>query len=210
MRPPYIDPDTGVAYDTDKGEYEGYLTKQSMWLRVSDNKWLGEFTLCRGSVCVYFPAPRIWTRNLIFMQHSHRLTFTYAQSSSHTHHVLSQDWRRRYFILKGSRLFFAKTPYEAPHGMIDLSRCTTVKSADLKAHKKHSFEISTPETTYLLYAGELVRLCCVVLFVHYISWYFVIHVLVWYQFSCLSCLIFSLQSISTFNVRLIQHQTKTK
>eukprot|EP00970_Alexandrium_tamarense_P012120 scaffold2748_cov193-Alexandrium_tamarense.AAC.28 len=97
MRPPYIDPDTGVAYDTDKGEYEGYLTKQSMWLR---------------------------------------------------------DWRRRYFILKGSRLFFAKTPYEAPHGMIDLSRCTTVKSADLKAHKKHSFEISTPETTYLLYADD--------------------------------------------------------
>ena len=38
--------------------------------------------------------------------------------------------------------------------MIDLSRCTTVKSADLKAHKKHSFEISTPDTTYLLYAGE--------------------------------------------------------
>ena len=38
--------------------------------------------------------------------------------------------------------------------MIDLSRCTTVKSADLKSHKKHSFEISTPETTYLLYAGE--------------------------------------------------------
>lgn len=38
--------------------------------------------------------------------------------------------------------------------MIDLSRCTTVKSADLKAHKKNSFEISTPDTTYLLYAGE--------------------------------------------------------
>ena len=68
-------------------------------------------------------------------------------------HII-QDWRRRYFILKGSRLFFAKTPYEAPHGMIDLSRCTTVKSADLKAHKKNSFEISTPDTTYLLYAGE--------------------------------------------------------
>ena len=68
-------------------------------------------------------------------------------------HIIIQDWRRRYFILKGSRLFFAKTPYEAPHGMIDLSRCTTVKSADLKAHKKNSFEISTPDTTYLLYAG---------------------------------------------------------
>jgi len=65
----------------------------------------------------------------------------------------TQDWRRRYFILKGNRLFFAKSPLEPPHGMIDLSRCTTVKSADLKSHKKHSFEISTPETTYLLYAG---------------------------------------------------------
>jgi len=96
-RPPFIDPATGVAYDTAHTEFEGYLTKQSMWLR---------------------------------------------------------DWRRRFFILKGARLFFAKTPYEAPHGMIDLSRCTTVKSADLKAHKKHSFEISTPETTYLLYADD--------------------------------------------------------
>mmetsp|Transcript_1547 Transcript_1547/g.2966 ORF Transcript_1547/g.2966 Transcript_1547/m.2966 type:complete len:132 (-) Transcript_1547:400-795(-) len=66
----------------------------------------------------------------------------------------AKDWRRRYFILKGSRLFFAKTPHEAPHGMIDLSRCTTVKSADLKSHKKHSFEISTPDTTYLLYADD--------------------------------------------------------
>lgn len=34
MRPPFIDPTTGVAYDTDKGDFEGYLTKQSMWLRV--------------------------------------------------------------------------------------------------------------------------------------------------------------------------------
>ncbi|KAL7550052.1 hypothetical protein ACHAWF_013292 [Thalassiosira exigua] len=96
-RPPFIDPTTGIAYDAANSEFEGYLTKQSMWLR---------------------------------------------------------DWRRRFFILKGSRLFFAKTPYEAPHGMIDLSRCTTVKSADLKSHKKHSFEISTPETTYLLYADD--------------------------------------------------------
>lgn len=97
IRAPFIDPITGVAYDTNNSEFEGYLTKQSLWLR---------------------------------------------------------DWRRRYFILKGARLFFAKTPHDSPHGMIDLSRCTTVKSADLKAHKKHSFEISTPETTYLLYADD--------------------------------------------------------
>lgn len=36
--------------------------------------------------------------------------------------------------------------------MIDLAVCTTVKSADIKSRKRHSFEISTPETTYLLYA----------------------------------------------------------
>jgi hypothetical protein len=36
--------------------------------------------------------------------------------------------------------------------MIDLAHCTTVKSADLKSGKRHSFEISTPELTYLLYA----------------------------------------------------------
>jgi PH domain len=36
--------------------------------------------------------------------------------------------------------------------MIDLSQCTTVKSADLKSYKRNSFEISTPDTTFLLYA----------------------------------------------------------
>jgi PH domain len=36
--------------------------------------------------------------------------------------------------------------------MIDLSQCTTVKSADLKSKKRNSFEVSTPETTFLLYA----------------------------------------------------------
>lgn len=38
--------------------------------------------------------------------------------------------------------------------MIDLAYCTTVKSADLKSKKRNSFEISTPETTYLLYADN--------------------------------------------------------
>jgi hypothetical protein len=36
--------------------------------------------------------------------------------------------------------------------MMDLSICTTVKSADLKSGKFHSFEISTPDTCYLLHA----------------------------------------------------------
>lgn len=35
IRPPFIDPVTGIAYDTNNSEFEGYLTKQSLWLRVS-------------------------------------------------------------------------------------------------------------------------------------------------------------------------------
>ena len=33
-RPPYVDPNTNIIYDTDQPEYEGFLTKQSMWLKV--------------------------------------------------------------------------------------------------------------------------------------------------------------------------------
>ena len=35
MRPPYIDPTTNIIYDVDNPEYEGWLTKQSVWLKVS-------------------------------------------------------------------------------------------------------------------------------------------------------------------------------
>jgi hypothetical protein len=66
--------------------------------------------------------------------------------------LLPQDWRRRYFLLKGSKLFYSKNEWSPPHGMIDLAHCTTVKSADLKSKMRHSFEVSTPEITYLLYA----------------------------------------------------------
>jgi len=92
-----VDPTTNIIYDCDNPEYEGFLTKQSMWLK---------------------------------------------------------DWRRRYFLLKGSQLFYCSNEYSSPHGMIDLALCTTVKSADLKSRKRNSFEISTPEITYLLYADH--------------------------------------------------------
>ena len=63
-----------------------------------------------------------------------------------------KDWRRRYFILKGSKLFFAKGERAAPHGMIDLATCTTVKSAEIKAGKRNALEVSTSDTTFLMYA----------------------------------------------------------
>jgi len=96
-RPPFVDRTTGIMYQCNNAEVQGWLTKQSEWLK---------------------------------------------------------DWRRRYFLLEGSKLFFCKNEWSPPHGMIDLSTCTTVKSADLKSRKIFSFEISTPEMTYLLYADS--------------------------------------------------------
>jgi len=95
MRPPFVDRNTGIMYQCNDAEVQGWLTKQSEGLK---------------------------------------------------------DWRRRYFLLQGSKLFFCKNEWSPPHGMIDLSTCTTVKSADLKSRKINSFEVSTPEMTYLLYA----------------------------------------------------------
>ncbi|KAG5192036.1 hypothetical protein JKP88DRAFT_230679 [Tribonema minus] len=64
-----------------------------------------------------------------------------------------KDWRRRFFILKGSKLFFAKSEMAAPHGMIDLSSCMTVKSAEQKTHKRNALEVSTQDTTFFMFAG---------------------------------------------------------
>jgi hypothetical protein len=33
-RPPYVDPITNIVYETEPSDYEGYLTKQSVWLKV--------------------------------------------------------------------------------------------------------------------------------------------------------------------------------
>jgi hypothetical protein len=95
QRPHYVDPTTGQRYETSNPSNEGWLTKQSDWLK---------------------------------------------------------DWRRRYFFLKGAKLFFAKGEFTAPHGMIDLSQCMTVKSAELKAGKKNAIEVSTKEKTYYMFA----------------------------------------------------------
>ena len=63
-----------------------------------------------------------------------------------------KEWRKRYFILKGNKLYFAQTPQKEPHGVIDLSECLTVKSAEEKTSKKHSVEVATPDATYYMFA----------------------------------------------------------
>jgi hypothetical protein len=41
-----------------------------------------------------------------------------------------------------------------PHGVINLRDCLTVKSAEDKTGKKHSFEVATPEQTYFMHADS--------------------------------------------------------
>ena len=86
-----------------------------------------------------------------------------------------KDWRNRYFRLIGNQLHFSKTPevrrlravhmqclgaesevdlQDAPHGVIDLSQCLTVKSANDKTGKSFSFEVATPDQVYFMCASD--------------------------------------------------------
>ncbi len=43
---------------------------------------------------------------------------------------------------------------DAPHGVIDLSQCLTVKSANDKTGKSFSFEVATPDQVYFMCASD--------------------------------------------------------
>ncbi len=49
-RPPYVDPTTNIIYDTDNPEYQGWLTKQSMWLKVCNRPFLDVEIHCRLNI----------------------------------------------------------------------------------------------------------------------------------------------------------------
>lgn len=63
-----------------------------------------------------------------------------------------KQWRRRYFLLKDSKLFFCENEFSTPHGMINLAQCTTVESAEHKVGKKYSIELSTQDTKFYMHA----------------------------------------------------------
>lgn len=65
-----------------------------------------------------------------------------------------REWRSRFFILKGNKIYFSKHPDQPYHGVIDLKDCISVKSADSVTKKPHSFEIKTPNTAYYLFAEK--------------------------------------------------------
>lgn len=49
---------------------------------------------------------------------------------------------------------FPMVRQDEPHGVIDLKDCLTVKSADEKTGKPHSFEVATPEQVYFMFADS--------------------------------------------------------
>ena len=67
------------------------------------------------------------------------------------------DWRRRYFKLVRNQLFFMRAPGGEPHGLIELRRCLTVKSAEDKTGKLYAFEVATPEQVFYLHADSEVE-----------------------------------------------------
>ena len=69
------------------------------------------------------------------------------------------DWRERFFVLKGSKLFFFKTgtDREAPHGMINLVDCLSAKTADDKAKRAHSLELVLKDERFFLSADSAVQ-----------------------------------------------------
>merc|ERR1712216_1015315 len=60
-----------------------------------------------------------------------------------------KTWRRRWFILKQGKIFWFKnqevSPSSIPRGVIDVSRCLSIKGAEDIIHKSHAFELSTTE-----------------------------------------------------------------
>lgn len=53
-----------------------------------------------------------------------------------------------------NKLFFYKSQGDEPHGVIDLTLCLTVKSAEEKTGKPHSLEVATPDETFYMYADS--------------------------------------------------------
>lgn len=53
-RAPYVDPNTNIIYETDNPEYHGWLTKQSMWLKVRKNEKNPSPFGCPSFYCVRF------------------------------------------------------------------------------------------------------------------------------------------------------------
>jgi len=64
------------------------------------------------------------------------------------------QWRRRYFILKGSKIFFAKDGSSPPHGMINIVDCISVE--ELKdPWRKNCMKITLRDEEFLVFSDSV-------------------------------------------------------
>ena len=64
------------------------------------------------------------------------------------------DMRERFFVLKGSKLFFCKNEREARHGMINLVDCVSAKDADENAKRPFAMEIVLRDERFFVSADS--------------------------------------------------------
>lgn len=67
------------------------------------------------------------------------------------------DWRERFFVLKGSKLFFCKSENDAPHGMIDLVDCISAMDAEVKAKRANTLELVLRDERFYVSADSEVQ-----------------------------------------------------
>lgn len=63
-----------------------------------------------------------------------------------------KEWRKRYVVLRQKKIYFMKSPTEQPHDQVNVNEIISIRSADDKTGKQHSFEITTSEASYFLFA----------------------------------------------------------
>jgi hypothetical protein len=125
-----------------KPEFEGFLTKRSTWLK----DWRSRYFRLIGNK-LYFSKDTTVRR-----RRRRRLRGGCAAAAKR-----SAPLRER---SAATPVACALAPPPAllaqdePHGVIDLKDCLTVKSAEEKSGKPHSFEVATPEHTYYMYADD--------------------------------------------------------
>jgi subtilase family serine protease len=66
-----------------------------------------------------------------------------------------KTWRKRWFVLKGGKLFWfadaVVTSSSQTRGVVDVSRCLSVKGAEDVLNKQHAFELSSrTDTVYFV------------------------------------------------------------
>lgn len=64
-----------------------------------------------------------------------------------------QQWRRRYFILHGSQLFWSSSKGNTPHGMAELADCTA-KQLETTKGRPHALEIVLKDERFVLAADS--------------------------------------------------------